>query len=207
MDAIEQSWLLKLAWLCAPFVPITAIAASNHVETDGGFGLITALPGVVLLSGAVIPTMIGLATQPAKKARRRALSPLQRVQISDEADAATLGDTLRIDEKPLVESLPPLLQRAIATFGAPLPRTPSSAIGGLGLTFGLALLPMAVMTDPIGVLSRWTGQPLSFAYWPTYAALLSTTLLITLWRWLRQMHDHYVAVAKPGRRPFPALRD
>lgn len=204
LDAIERSWLLKLAWLCVPFVPLTALAVSKHLETDSG--LVTALPAIVVLGGAVLPFAVGLLTQPAKKARHRALSPLHRAQMSDEADVATLTDTLRIDEKPPVESLPYGLQYVIAAFGAPLPGILSRVIGGLGLIFGLSLLPMAVMTDPIGALSRWTGQPLSLAYWPTYAALLSTALLFTLWRWLRQMHDHYVAVAQPGRRPFPDLR-
>lgn len=35
---------------------------------------------------------------------------------------------------------------------------------------------------------------------------MTRSWLDALWRWLRQMHDHYVAVAQPGRRPFPDLR-
>ncbi len=207
LDAVERSWLLKLAWLCVPYVPITAIAIGNHVETDGGPNLLAALPALAILTGIALPFIIGLAAQPAKKARRRALSPLQRMQMSEETDMAPLSDTLRIEEKPPVETLPDLLQSAIAVFGAPPPRLLSDFIGALSLIAMLALMPMALMSDPIGALSRWTGVTLPLAYWPTYWALLTLMLLNTLWRWLRQMHDHYVAEAKPtGRRPFPALR-
>ena len=207
LDNAERSWLLKLAWLCVPYIPITVIALSNHVETVGGRDLLAALPAFAVLIGVAIPFVIGLAAQPAKKARRRALSPLQRMQMSEEADMAPLSDTLRIDEKPPVETLPDQLQSAIAVFGAPPPRLLSRLVGGLSLFACLALMPMALMSDPLGALSRWTGLPLPLAYWPTYWALLTVMLLNTLWRWLRQMHDHYVAEAKPtGRRPFPALR-
>lgn len=207
LNAAERSWLLKLAWLCAPYIPVTVIAISNHVETDDGPGLIAFLPLLAVLTGVALPFLIGLAAQPAKKARRRALSPLQRMQMSEEADMAPLTDTLRIDEKPPVETLPDLLQSAIAVLGAPPPRLLSKLISGLSLIAILALMPMALMSDPIGALSRWTGVTLPLAYWPTYWALLTLMLLVTFWRWLRQMHDHYVAEAKPtGRRPFPALR-
>ena len=121
LNAAERSWLLKLAWLCAPYIPITLIAISNHVETDGDLGLIALLPVLVALTGVAIPFVIGLAAKPARKARRRALSPLQRMQMSEETDMAPLSDTLRIDEKPPVETLPDLLQSAIAVFGAPPP--------------------------------------------------------------------------------------
>ncbi|MEN5168086.1 hypothetical protein ABE444_00810 [Brevundimonas pondensis] len=207
LDAVERSWLLKLVWLGVPYIPLTAIALSNHAKTDGGPGLLAALPMLAVLTGVALPFLIGLAAQPAKQARRRALSPLQRMQMSEEADMAPLTDTLRIDEKPPVETLPALLQSAIAVFGAPPPRLLSGFVSGLSVIAMLALLPMALMSDPLGALSRWTGLTLPLAYWPTYWALLTLMLFNTLWRWLRQMHDHYVAEAQPtGRRPFPALR-
>lgn len=189
-----------------PFVPITAIAVSNHAETDGGPGLLAALPALILLSSAVLPFVIGLVMRPAKKARRRALSPLQRLQMSEEADAATLTDTLRIAEKPPVDSLPEELQAAIAHFGAPLPRLLEHHIKALGILISLALMALAFLRDPLSLLARWTGLTLPLNYWPAYALVLTAALLVTLWHWLRQMHDHYVAEAKPtGRRPFPAL--
>lgn len=205
-DAVERSWLLKLAWLCVPYIPITAIAVSLHAD-DGDAGLITALPAIVVFGGAALPFLVGLLAQPAKKARRRALSPLQRMQMSDEVDAATVGETLGIAEKPPVDSLPDLLQSAIAHLGAPLPRLLERTIGALGVLIWLALMGMAFTRDPLGVLTRWTSLTLPLAYWPAYALVLTAALLVTLWQWLRQMHDHYVAEAKPtGRRPFPALR-
>ncbi len=207
LNAAERSWRLKLAWLCTPYIPVTVIAISNHVEPNHGSGLLAALPMLAVLTGVALPFLIGLAAQPAKKARRRALAPLQRMQMSEETDMAPLSDTLRIDEKPPLETLPDLLQSAIAVLGAPPPRLLSKLISGLSLIAMLALVPMALMSDPIGALSRWTGVTLPLAYWPTYWALLTLLLLNTLWRWLRQMHDHYVAEAKStGRRPFPALR-
>ena len=87
MDTVERSWPLKLAWLCVPYVPITAVAVSLHAD-DRGSGLIAALPAIVIFGGAALPFLVGLLAQPAKKARRRALSPLQRMQMSEETDAA-----------------------------------------------------------------------------------------------------------------------
>lgn len=205
LDAVERSWKLKLAWLCVPFLPITALAVSKHVETDSG--LIAALAAIVVLGGAALPFLVGLLTQPAKKARRRALSPLQRMQMSEEADAATVSDALGIAAKPPVDTLPDALQAAIARFGAPLPRLLEPLITALGLLISVVLMALAFLRDPLGLLTRWTGLTLPLDYWPAYALVLSAALLVTLWHWLRQMHDHYVAQAKPtGRRPFPALR-
>lgn len=206
LDALERSWLLKLAWLCVPYIPVTAFAVSLHSD-DGESGLISALPAIVVLGGAALPFLIGLLAQPAKKARRRALSPLQRMQMSEEADVATVHDTLGIAEKPPVDTIPEELQAAIAHFGAPLPRLLEHLITALGLLISVALMPLAFLRDPLGLLTRWTGLTLPLDYWPVYALVLTAALLITLWRWLRQMHDHYVAEAQPtGRRPFPALR-
>ncbi|MNT07751.1 hypothetical protein D3C72_1424660 [compost metagenome] len=70
MDAVERSWPLKLAWLCVPYVPITAVAVSLHAD-DSGSGLIAALPAIVVFGGAALPFLVGLLAQPAKKARRR----------------------------------------------------------------------------------------------------------------------------------------
>jgi len=205
LDAVERSWKLKLAWLCVPFLPITALAVSKHVETDSG--LIAALAAIVVLGGAALPFLVGLLTQPAKKARRRALSPLQRMQMSEEADAATVSDALGIAAKPPVDTLPDALQAAIARFGAPLPRLLEPLITALGLLISVALMALAFLRDPHGLLTRWTGLTLPLDYWPAYGLVLTAALLMTLWHWLRQMHDHYVAEAKPtGRRPFPALR-
>jgi hypothetical protein len=205
LDAVERSWKLKLAWLCVPFLPITALAVSKHVETDSG--LIAALAAIVVLGGAALPFLVGLLTQPAKKARRRALSPLQRMQMSEEADAATVSDALGIAAKPPVDTLPDALQAAIAHFGAPLPRLLEPFITALGLLISVVLMALAFLRDPLGLLTRWTGLTLPLDFWPAYGLVLSAALLVTLWHWLRQMHDHYVAEAKPtGRRPFPALR-
>lgn len=206
LNALERSWLLKLAWLCTPYIPVTAIAVSLHVDSDE-FGLIAALPAIVVFGGAALPFLVGRLLQPAKKARRNALSPLQRMQMSEEADAATVGETLGIDEKPPVGSLPEALQGTIAHFGAPLPRLLEPLIRALGLLISFALIALAFLRDPFALLTRWTGLPLSLDYWSAYGLMLTATLLFTLWRWLRQMHDHYVAEAKPtGRNPFPALR-
>lgn len=206
LNAAARSWLLKLAWLCVPYIPITAIAVSLHAD-DGDSGLIAALPAIVVFGGVALPFLVGLLAQPAKKARRRALSPLQRMQMSEEADTATVSETLGIAEKPPVASLPEEVQAAIAHFGAPLPRILEHLIKTLGVLISLALMALAFLRDPLGVLTRGTGLTLPLNYWPTYALVLTAALLITLWYWLRQMHDHYVAEAKPtGRRPFPALR-
>ncbi|WP_312065691.1 hypothetical protein [Brevundimonas sp.] len=127
--------------------------------------------------------------------------------MSEDADAATVGETLSIAEKPPVDALPEELQAAIAHFGAPLPRLLEPLITALGLLNLVALMALAFLRDPLGLLTRWTGLTLRLDYWPAYALVLTAALLIALWRWLRQMHDHYVAEAKPsGRRPFPALR-
>lgn len=207
MDAIQRSWLIKLAWLFVPFVPITAIAIGKHSEADGSSNLIAVLPLLLAFSGLLLPFAISLAERPAKQARRRALPPLQRMQMSDETDAVSLADTLRIAENPPVDSLPRPLQLAIARFGAPQPRVLSALIGSLGLVAWLLAIAMAVTDDPIGRLSGWLSQPLPLSYWPTYAAFMMTAIVVALWRWLREMHDHYAAAAKAsGRRPFPALR-
>jgi len=206
LNAAERSWRLKLAWLCVPYIPVTAIAVSFHAG-DGESGLIAALPAIVVFGGAALPFLVGRLLQPAKKARRSALSPLQRMQMSEEADAATVGETLGIDEKPPVDSLPDWLQAAIAHFGAPLPRLLEPLITALGLLISVALIALAFLRDPFGLLTRWTGLTLPLDYWSAYGLMLTAALLFTLWRWLRQMHDHYVVEAKPtGRRPFPALR-
>lgn len=206
LDAVERSWLLKLAWLCVPYIPITALAVSLHAD-DGDSGLIAALPAIVVFGGAALPFLAGLLAQPAKKARRRALSPLQRMQMSEETDVTPLGETLGIAQKPPVDTLPDWLQAAIAYFGAPLPRLLEPLIKALGVLISLALMAMAFLRDPLGLLTRWTGLTLPLDYWPAYGLVLAVALLVTLWHWLRQMHDHYVAEAKPtGRRPFPALR-
>lgn len=155
MDAVERSWPLKLAWLCVPYVPITAVAVSLHAD-DGGSGLIAALPAIVVFGGAALPGQ---------------------------------------------------LQAAIARFGAPLPRFIAPLIKALGLLISLALMALAILRDPLGLLTRWTGLTLPLDYWPAYALVLTAALILNLWHWLRQMHDHYVAEAKPtGRLPFPALR-
>lgn len=207
MDAIQRSWLLKLAWLFVPFVPVTAIAASKHSAATDGFNVVTMLPTLLVLGGVMVPFAIAFAERPAKRARRRALSPLQRMQMSDEADAVSLADALSIAEKPPVDSLPRLLQSAIARFGVPTPRPLSGAIEGLGLVAWIMATAMAFMDDPLGDLSRWIDQPLPLSYWPAYAALLAAGFGVAVWRWLREMHDHYAAAAKAsGRRPFPALR-
>lgn len=206
LDAVERSWLLKLAWLCVPYIPITALAVSLHAD-DGDSGLIAALPAIVVFGGAALPFLAGLLAQPAKKARRRALSPLQRMQMSEETDVTPLGETLGIAQKPPVDTLPDWLQAAIAYFGAPLPRLLEPLIKALGVLISLALMAMAFLRDPLGLLTRWTGLTLPLDYWPAYGLVLAVALLVTLWHWLRQMHDHYVVEARPSRRrPFPALR-
>lgn len=206
LDAVERSWLLKLAWLCVPYIPLTALAVSLHAD-DGDSFLIAALPAIVVFGGAALPFLVGLLAQPAKKARRRALSPLQRMQMSEETDATPLGETLGIAQKPPVGSLPDLLQAAIAYLGAPLPRLLAYPLVTLGFLASLALMALAFLRDPLGLLTRWTGLTLPLDYWPAYVLVLTAALLVTLWHWLRQMHDHYVAEAKPtGRSPFPALR-
>lgn len=207
MDAIQRSWLLKLAWLLVPFVPITAIAIGKHSKAGGSSDLIAILPLLLAFIGLLLPFAISLAERPAKQARRRALPPLQRMQMSDETDAVSLTDALRIAENPPVDSLPRPLQLIIARFGAPLPRALSSVIRSLGLIAWLMAIAMVVMDDPVGSLSGWLSRPLPLSYWPTYAAFMMTAIIVALWQWLRQLQDHYAAAAKAsGRRPFPALR-
>lgn len=205
MDALQRSWLLKLVWLLVPFVPITAVAASNHSAAGNSFNIISMLPTLLVLSGAAVPFAIALAEMPTRRARRRALSPLQRMQMSDEADAINLADALRVAEKPPANSLPRLLQAAIFRFGTPTPRALSGLIEGLGLVVLILASAMAFMDDPLGDLSRWIGRSLPLTYWPTYAILLATAVGVAVWRWLREMHDHYSAVANAsGRCPFLA---
>lgn len=207
MDAIQRSWLLKLAWLFVPFVPITAIAIGKHSEAGGSSNLIAVLPLLLAFIGLLLPFAINLAERPAKQARRRALPPLQRMQMSDETNAVSLTDALRIAENPPIDSIPRSLQLAIARFGAPPPRALSSVIRSLGLVAWLLAIAMVVMDDPIGRLSDWLSRPLPLSYWPTYAAFMMTAIVVALWQWLRRLHDHYAAAAKTsGRRPFPALR-
>lgn len=204
MAAIERSWLLKLVWLWTPFIPITAIAIGKH--SDGSeLGLLPFLPILILLPGILLPLAVSLIERPARRARMRALSPLQRMQMSTETDPAPLHETLRIASKPPVESLPRPLQAAIAYWGKPARRIVAVPIDILALLIWLATVLMAFRTDPIGDLAQWLG-PLSLSYWPTFITLLTASFAITLWSWFREMHIHYSSIAAiAGRRPYPDL--
>jgi hypothetical protein len=204
MAAIERSWLLKLVWLWTPFIPVTAFAIDRH---NGGheFGLLSFLPILILLPGILLQLIVNALERPARRARMRALSPQQRMQMSPGVDPAPLHETLRIASKPPVESLPRPLQAAIAYWGSPIPQIFAAPISILGLLIWFTTVLMAFRADPIGDLARWLG-PLPLSYWPTFIALLAAGFVFTLWCWLREMHDHYGAAAKTtGRRPYPAL--
>jgi hypothetical protein len=204
MAAIERSWLLKLVWLWTPFIPVTAIAVGRH---DGGSELVflSFVPILIFLPGLLLPLIVSAIERPARRARMRALSPLQRMQMSTETDPAPLHETLRISSKPPVESLPRLLQAAIACWGSPVPRILALPMSILGLLIWVATVLMAFLTDPLGDLARWLG-PLPLSYWPTFIALLAGGFVFALWSWLREMHDHYGAAAEAtGRRPYPDL--
>lgn len=206
MEGVRRSWLLKLAWVFTPLLTLIVIAALNHAfalnpDTAG------LLAHLVFGGGGLIAFVIGWTQRPARRARLRALSPLQRMQMSDAPYSVPLHETLRIDDKPPVEALPPFLQSAMAKWGRPVPRVISSSLDGLAIALLLTAFAMAAATAPLETVSRWLDRPLPLSYWPTFAALMTVILVIGLWSWLRRMHDHYVSAAETtGRRPFPAAR-
>jgi len=206
MESVRRSWLLKLAWAFTPLLTLILIAALKHsfVVNSDTAGLLAHL---AVGAGGLIAIIVGWAQRPARRARLRSLSPLQRMQMSDDADPVPLREVLRIDDKPPIEALPPFLQSAMARWGRPVPRVISSSVVVLDITLLLTAVVMAVATAPLETVSRWLDRPLPLSYWPTFAGLMTMILVIGLWSWLRRMHDHYVSAAETtGRRPFPAAR-
>lgn len=197
-DAIEHSWSLKLAWLCVPEIPVVIYAAVKHGGLDSRF--IPATVAAALLIGFA-PSIVKRMLRPLQRARRRALSPLQRMQMSEEMDYQPLEEILGIDQKPAFTSLPPVLQVLTRRFGRPAPGLGFVALL-VSIPAGLLLAAMALLDDPIALASRLIGAPWPLSYWTTFLLLLSLILGFRFLSWLRQMHDHYAAEAKTSGRSF-----
>ncbi|TFW14080.1 hypothetical protein EGY25_02405 [Brevundimonas intermedia] len=204
LDGLQRFWLLKLAWVAAPLAPLFLIALVKHYVGPIS-GWLSALPFLLSCAGLATYWALGMIGRRQKRARIRGLSPLQRVQMSDETDVVSLRETLRIADNPPVETLPRYVQVAVAFWGAPLPKPLSQTPLVLSLFVYVLLAAMIFIDDPMGELSRRLDMP-PLPYWPVFAFLaLSLVVLLLLGR-LNQMHRHYVAEASTsGRHPFPAL--
>lgn len=204
--ALRRSWLLKLCWGLLPLgmLTVSAFATNSQLGTRNVAVILMQLCAAALcLTGF----FIGWLQWPAQRARNRALSALQRMQMSDQPSPVPVGEFLQIDEQPPIESLPPFLQSLIAVWGRPVPRLISVAIGLLFLLAFQSLVLMAMIRNPIERLSHWLDRPLPLTYWPIFFTLMGVVILIGHWLSLRRMHDHYVTTAREtGRQPFPSAR-
>ena len=204
IESLRRSWLLKLAWIIAPFGAFLALALFRHASRPEAAW--PSLMGMLILFGGLaVSIAFALIERRQRRASLRRLSPLQRLQMSDEANLAPLSETLRISDPAPIETLPRPLLSAMAFWGARLSKPVSTAVLVLDLTSIALLLAMVVMDDPLGALSRRTGAPL-LPYWPVFITLFVTAIAIRTIGYLAQMHRYYVAQAAPsGRRPFAAL--
>ena len=204
LDAVRQSWILKLVWAWLSLLPLSLCALAKH--GDGQFSFIWFAPLLLLVPPAA-SFVIGRLQSQAQRKRHRRLTPLQRPQVSDEPEYESLHEVLAIGSYPPVATLPPLLQAAVARLGAKPPVWLAPFIIPLCLAFGVALAALALLDDPVALLTRGLGRPWPLSYWSTYAIFAAIGFLLVTWHWLRAMHDHYVAEGlNVGRHPFPALR-
>jgi len=204
IDSLQRSWLLKLAWVLAPFAPMLVVATSKH-SPERWAGWLSSAMLLVVFGSLAASYAFALIERRQRRARLRALSPLQRLQMSDEANLAPLGETLRVTDHPAIETLPRVVQWAIAALGAPLPKPLSAVVVALDLSIFVLLLAMVFLNDPMGQLSRRLGAPL-LPYWPIFIALFAGLVALRLIERLSSMNRYYIAqAATSGRRPFPAL--
>lgn len=204
LDAVRQSWILKLVWAWLSLLPLSLCAVAKH--GGGHFSFIWFAPLLLLVPPAA-SLLIGRLQSQAQRKRHRRLTPLQRTQVSDEPEYEPLHEVLAIGSHPPVATLPPLLQAAVARLGAKPPVWLAPFVIPLCLAFGVALAALALLDDPVALLTRGLGRPWPLSYWSTYAIFAAIGFLLVTWHWLRAMHDHYVAEGlNAGRRPFPALR-
>lgn len=204
LDAARQSWLLKLVWAWLPFLPLSLCAVARHGDAQSGF---IAFAPLILLGPLVASLLIGRMQSHVQRKRHRRLTPLQRTQVSDEPEYEPLHKVLAIGFHPPVATLPPLLQAAVARLGAKPPVWLAPFVIPFCLLISVALAALALLDDPLALLTRGLGRPWPLSYWSTYAIFTAIGFLLVTWHWLRAMHDHYVAEGlNAGRRPFPALR-
>ena len=204
MDGLQRSWLLKLVWVWAPLAPMTAVAVLNHYEGPIP-DLFYILPLLAIFGALGLQYALAFIERRKRRALSRRLSPLQRLQTSQELDPISLGDFLLIAKQPPIETVPRALQATIARWGAAPSRTIDNVIGAIAISVWIMFCAMAGLRDPLGFLTRHLGMP-PIPYWPAFVILTVLAFLFLLRAKLRQMNDHYVAQAKPsGRRPFPAL--
>lgn len=204
LDAARQSWLLKLVWTWLPLLPLSLCAVARHGDAQSGF---IAFAPLILLVPLVASLLIGRMQSHVQRKRHRRLTPLQRTHVSDEPEYDSLHEVLAIDLPPPVATLPPLLQAAVARLGAKPPVWLASLIIPLCMVVSVTMAALALLNDPIALLTRGLGRPWPLSYWSTYAVFAAISFLLLTWLWLRVMHDHYVAEAlNVGRRPFPTLR-
>ncbi|WP_428156388.1 hypothetical protein [Brevundimonas sp.] len=204
MDGLQRSWLLKLVWVIAPLGPLLVVALSKHGAGRWAEWLSTAAL-LFLFGGLATSYGFAIIERRQRRARLRALSPLQRMQMSDEANLVPMSERLRIADHPAIENLPRPIQSVIAFWGAPLPKSISAALVVLDLSIVVVLLAMVLMDDPMGDFSRRLGAPL-LPYWPVFITLTGVLITLRVVGRLTQMHRHYTGEASTsGRHPFPAL--
>ncbi|MFN3837975.1 MAG: hypothetical protein ACK4MI_09725 [Brevundimonas sp.] len=204
LDGLQRSWLLKLVWIWAPFVPLTAIAILNHYEGSVP-EIVYALPVLAILGALGVQYGLAFITRRKRRALARRLSPLQRLQTSHELDPVPLGEFLLVTQKPPIETVPRAIQAMIALWGTPPTKRTDNLIDAVSIFVWIMFCAVAGLRDPLGFLSRHFGIP-TIPYWPVFTTLFVLSLLLFLRAQLRKMNDHYVAEAKAsGRRPFPAL--
>jgi hypothetical protein len=204
MDGLQRSWLLKLAWVFAPLAPILVLALSKH-STGRWADWLSAATLLFLFGGLIASYGFAIIERRQKRARLRVLSPLQRMQMSDEADLVTMSERLRIADHPAIEDLPRAIQSMIAFWGAPLPKSTTAALIVLDLSIVVLLLAMVLMDDPMGDMSRLLGTPL-LPYWPVFITLAGALITLRIAGRLAQMRRYYTDEASTsGRRAFPAL--
>jgi hypothetical protein len=204
IGSLQRSWLLKLVWIWAPFTPLVFIALSKH-DTGRWTELASAAMILLLFGGLAASYGLGLIDRRQRRARRRKLPPLQRMQVSEETNLVPLSETFRITDHPPIGALPRPVQLAVAFWGAPLPKPLTRGLLALDLFLLVLLMTMVMVDDPMGEISRRLDTPL-LPYWPVFCALVLTLILLRTYGRLSQMHRHYAAeAAASGRRPFPAL--
>jgi hypothetical protein len=204
IERLQRSWLLKLAWVAAPLAQLVLMALIKRTTGQWAGPLVAAML-VFFLVILASSYGFGLIERRRRRARLRGMSPLQRVQMSDESNLPPLSETFRIADHPAVETLPRAVQSAVAFWGASLPKPWSKAVVALDLFIVVLLMTMIFMNDPMGELARRLGAPL-LPYWPVFATLAVGLIILRIRGRLSQMHRHHVAeAATMGRRPFPAL--
>ncbi|WP_426018220.1 hypothetical protein [Brevundimonas sp. DWR2-3-1b1] len=204
LDDLQRSWLLKLIWVWAPFVPLTAVAILNHHEGPVP-ELFYALPVLAVFGALGLQYGLAFIARRKRRALARRLSPLQRLQTSHELDTIPLGEFLLVTKQPPIETVPRAMQSVIARWGAPPFKKTENIINAVSISVWIMFCAVAGLRDPFGFLSRHLGIPTT-PYWPAFMILFLLSFLFFLRAQLRRMNDHYVAEAKAsGNRPFPAL--